>query len=185
MTDKLKHSIENLYNVFAKYAAIDMTGSPLYDDLSKWNKKILSKPLSELDEGDLSRFTGSAITTWGSAIDYKHFLPRIFELIAELKAPYEIWIAFDKLLLAEWNNWPENEQKAIYEFMIALWEGIINDNSKKAEWVFKDYFSSIAHFYPNFIDLLDIWSESESEGAIKHLSNFLVDEQTKIFDRKN
>ncbi len=184
MTEKLKHIIENLYKVFAKYGATDMKGSPLYGDLHKWNKEILLKPLRELDENDLSRFTGKAMTTWGSVNDYKHFLPRIFELTAELRTPYEIWIAFDKLTLAEWQDWIEEEQNAIYEFMIVLWESVVNDNSEKAEWIFKDYFSAIAHFYPNFTELLNIWTDSSTKAGIKHLSEFIVDEQTTLFDRK-
>jgi hypothetical protein len=184
MTSRLKNSISELYETFEKYHSnSNMEGSPNYDDLDEWNKELFTKSLTELNEDDLSRFTGSAMLTWGNVNDYKHFLPRIFELTAELKTPYEIWITFEKLTYTEW-NWAENEQNVINEYMIALWESIVNDNSEKAEWEFKDYFSTIAHFYPNFTDLLGIWSESESKGAIKHLSNFLVDEQTKLFDRK-
>ena len=185
MTSRLKNNIKELYETFEKYHSnSNMNGSPNYDDLNKWNDELFSKSLTELTEDDLSRFTGKAITTWGNANDYKHFLPRIFELTAELKTPYEIWIAFDKLTLAEWTNWTEKEQKVIHEFMIALWESIVNDISEKAEWEFKDYFSAIAHFYPNFSDLLNIWGESESKASIKHLSEFIVGEQTTLFDRK-
>ena len=185
MTSRLKNNIKELYETFEKYHSnSNMNGSPNYDDLDKWNKELFSKPLRELDENDLSRFTGKAMTTWGTANDYKHFIPRIFELTAELKTPYEIWIAFDKLTLAEFKNWAEKEQKVVHEFMIALWESIINDNSRKAEFEFRDYFSAIAHFYPNFTELLNIWSESESKASIKHLSEFIVDEQTALFERK-
>jgi hypothetical protein len=185
MTERLKNNIEKLYETFEKYHSNSaMNGSPNYDDLDKWNKELFSKPLRELDEDDLSRFTGKAMTTWGSANDYKHFLPRIFELTAELRTPYEIWIAFDKLTLAEFQNWMEEEQKVIHEFMILLWESIVNDNSQKAEFEFKDYFSAIAHFYPNFTDLLNVWTQSESKAGIKHLAEFIVDEQTTLFDRK-
>ena len=185
MTERLENSVENLYETFEKYhSGPTMSGSPNYDDLRTWNRLIFKKPLRELDEDDLSRFTGKAITTWGNANDYKHFLPRIFELTAELKTPYEIWIAFEKLNLAEWNNWTENEQKVIHEFMISLWEFIVNNDSEKAEWEFKDYFSSVAHFYPKFSDLLDIWTESKSKAGIKHLAEFIVSEQTTLFDRK-
>lgn len=184
MTEKLKNIIDKLYKAFSKYEATDMTGSPVYDDLDKWNKELLSKPLRELDEEDLSRFTGKAITTWGSPNDYKHFLPRIFELTAELRTPYEIWIAFDKLNYSEWNNWEEGEQKVIHEYMLSLWEYMVNDNSEKVEWEFKDYFSSIAHFYPNFFDLLNTWAKSESKAGIKHLSAYIIGEQNTIFEKK-
>lgn len=185
MTERLKKSVEKLYETFEMYhSGPTMTGSQNYDDLGTWNRLIFRKPLQELNEDDLSRFTGKAITTWGNANDYKHFLPRIFELTAELRTPYEIWIAFDKLTLADWDNWIDKEQIVIQEFMIALWESIVNDNSEKAEWEFKDYFSTIAHFYPNFTDLLDIWTESESIAGIKHLSEYIIDEQTALFNRK-
>ncbi|WP_298319640.1 hypothetical protein [uncultured Aquimarina sp.] len=185
MISRLKNNISELYKTFEKYhSEPTMLGSSLYDDLDKWNKELFSKSLTELNEDDLSRFVGKVMTTWGNANDYKHFLPRIFELTAEFKTPYEIWITFDKLTLAEWNSWDENEQKVIHEFMIALWENIVNDDSEKAECEFKDYFSAIANFYPNFDELIAIWSESESKGAIKHFSNFIINEQTAIFDRK-
>ena len=185
MTERLKNNIKDLYETFGKYHSNqNMDGSPIYENLGKWNTELFSKPLTELDKDDLSRFTGKAMTTWGNANDYKHFLPRVFELTAELKTPYEIWIAFDKLTLAEFQNWEEKEQKVIHEFMIALWESIVNDNSRKAELEFKDYFSAIAHFYPNFSDLLDVWTQSESKAGIKHLVEFIVDEQTTLFDRK-
>lgn len=74
MTEKLKNSVEKLYETFEKYhSGPTMIGSPNYDDLRTWNRLIFKKPLRELDEDDLSRFTGKAITTWGNANDYKHF----------------------------------------------------------------------------------------------------------------
>lgn len=185
MTERLKNSVENLYVVFEKYhSESTMVGSSNYGrELDTWNRLIFKKSLRELDEDDLSRFTGKAITTWGNINDYKHFLPRIFELTAELRTPYEIWIAFEKLNLAKWKNWDENEQEVIHEFMIALWESVVNDDCQKAEWEFRDYFSSIAHFYPNFNELLGIWFKSETRAGIKHLADYIVDEQVAIFDR--
>lgn len=86
MTSRLKNSIKELYETFEIYhSGPKMKGSPLYHDLEKWNDDLFSKPLNELNQDDLSRYTGKAMTTWGNANDYKHFLPRIFELTAELR----------------------------------------------------------------------------------------------------
>jgi len=184
MTTRLKNSIEELYAIFSRYGGNpNMEGSPNYDNVEKWNKDLFSTPLRELGEQDLVRFTGKAITTWGSPEDYKHFLPRIFELIAELRAPYEIWIAFDKLNLADWHQWPEMEQRIIHRYMMALWESILNDDGDKAEWEFDEYFSSLAHFYPNFTVLLQTWHKEQSKAAIKHLAEFLIKHQIKLFER--
>ncbi|UII22219.1 hypothetical protein [Fulvivirga ligni] len=184
MNEQLRDSIEDLYRVFQKYEARDMSGSPLYADLHKWNRELLSKPLRELDENDLSRFTGKCITTWGSIADYKHFLPRIFELIALFRAPYEISIAFDKLHIADWNNWARDEQKVVQSFMFNLWESILNDNSEKAEREFESYFCAITNIYPDFSELLYIWNKSDSKSGIKHLASIIVDKHTNIFERK-
>ncbi len=158
MTSKIEKIIAQLYETFEKYHSnLSMSGSPLYGDLEKWNQELFSKSLKDLSDEDLSRFTGKAITTWGNELDYKHFLPRIFELIAELRSPYEIWIAFEKLSLAGWKNWKEEEQKLVQEYMIVLWESMLYDESEKAASEFQNYFAVIAHFYPIFNDLLILW----------------------------
>ncbi|MEL6537675.1 MAG: hypothetical protein AAFQ98_19800 [Bacteroidota bacterium] len=185
MTDRLKNSIERLYNTFQKYpSGPTMVGSPHYEDLADWNRSLFQKPLRELTSDDLSRFTGKAITTWGNSEDYKHFLPRIFELVAELSAPYSIEIAFGKLSLAKWEDWEGEEQGQVHEFMISLWDNLVNDSSPKAEWEFKEYFAVIGQYYPRFRDLLDIWAQAESKAAIQHLAKFLIEDKTAIFDKK-
>lgn len=184
MTDRLENIIENLYKVFSIYGATDMTGSALYEDLSAWNQKLLSKPLRELEASDLTRYAGKAITSWGNAKDYKHFLPRILELIAKLEPPYEIWITFDRIQLADFKSWKKEEQNLIHEYMLALWESILNDFSCKAEFEFKEYFTTLVYYYPNFNDLLDIWSKSNSKAAIKYLAAFIIDEQINLFEKR-
>ncbi|NRA93083.1 MAG: hypothetical protein HRU26_10455 [Psychroserpens sp.] len=59
MTEKLKYSIENLYDTFEKYhSGPTMSGSFNYGkELDTWNRLIFKKPLRELDEDDLSRYT--------------------------------------------------------------------------------------------------------------------------------
>jgi hypothetical protein len=186
VTSRLKILIDNLYDVFSAYPGTqDMQGSPLYGELAAWNKELFSRPLKELSAAQLSRFTGKAMTTWGEADDYKHFLPRIFELTAQLDTPYEVWIAFGKLEYGNWNTWPEKEQVAIHEYMLALWQNLLLDDSEKAEWVFMEYFSSIVNFYPRFADILDIWEKETGDTATKHLVNLIFDQRENIFDQKS
>ncbi len=107
MTDSLKLSIEKLYDTFAKYQGLSkLEGSPLYDDLDSWNKQLRSKQLRELTDEDLSRFAGKVIMTWGDENDYRFYLPRILELTAELKTPYDIWTPYKQDLEdANWKTW--------------------------------------------------------------------------------
>jgi hypothetical protein len=184
MTQRLKNSIEVLYNVFSKYKGNpNMEGSSNYDNLEEWNKELFSKELNELSAQDLLRFAGKVMTTWGRVDDYKHFLPRIFELTAELDPPYEVWIAFDKLNYGNWDKWEENERNAIYNYMLSLWDNLVTDDSEKAEWFFIEYFSSIARFYPKFSDILNIWEHKTGRAPTKHLTEFILNEREKLFDK--
>jgi hypothetical protein len=183
MTDKLKISIEKLYDIFAKYQGLSkLEGSPLYDDLETWNKQLRSKKLRELTDEDLSLFAGKVILTWGDENDYRFYLPRILELTAELKTPYDIWTLYSRLEDANWKTWKADEQAAINEFTIELWNNLLNDNSEKAEWEFKDYFHSIAYFYHDFSEILKVWETNDSFASIKHLTNYIIEERQHLFD---
>ena len=183
MTDKLKISIEKLYDIFAKYQGLSkLEGSPLYDDLETWNKQIRSKKLRELTADDLSLFVGKVILTWGDENDYRFFLPRILELTAELKAPYDIWTLYSRLEDANWKTWDADEQTAINDFTLELWNNLLNDNSEKAEWEFKDYFHSIAYFYLDFSEILKVWETNNNFSSTKHLINYIFEERQHLFD---
>ena len=183
MTNRLQKAVEELYSIFSKYGArLEIPGSPLYCDLQVWNRELNSKALQELTSEDLSRFSTKLLTTWGEVGDLKHFLPRILELMAQWDSPaYDIWVFFDRLEMAKLTEWPSEERECIWEFMRRLWESILDDNSEKAETNFQEYFGALAHFYPNFSHLLDAWERADSHSSIKHLANYVFDENQFLF----
>ena len=183
---QLQESIDNLYTVFSKYHGNPkMAGSSVYGQLHEWNQDLFSKSLKDLNDEDLARFTGKAMTTWGEVEDYKHFLPRIFELTAFYKTPYEIWIAFEKLEYGDWQNWHTKEQEVIHEYMITLFENMLHDDSEDAKWNFSDYFIAISRFYPNFMLLLKIWRTTNTKASFMHLATFIINEAHSIFNKGN
>lgn len=161
-----------------------MKGSPLYADLEKWNRDLFSKKLRELSADDLSLFSGKVITTWGDIDDMKHFLPRILELTALLEPPYMIWVTFDRLEMTGWQSWPADEYEAVKTYMLCLWDSLLSDESEKAESEFKDYFSTLAHFYPTFEDLLSVWTKNTSKAATKHLGKYVYEQKHHLFDSR-
>ena len=184
MTDKLKILTENLYTTFADYQGKSkLEGSPLYDDLDIWKKELRSKKLRELTDEDLSRFAGSVIYTWGDEDDFRCYLPRILELTAELKTPYDIWDLYNRLEEANWKTWDINEQTAINEFTIELWNNLLSDNSEKAEFEFEDYFHAIAYFYSDFSEILKVWETNNYLSSAKHLANYVFYERQHLFEK--
>jgi hypothetical protein len=77
----LAEAIENLYRAFARYSLRKhVEGCPCC--VRERDKRALeSKPLRQLASSDLGRYAFKAMTTWGNQDDFRHFLPRIFELL--------------------------------------------------------------------------------------------------------
>lgn len=179
----LNTSIENLYDTFAKYQGLSkLEGSQMYDELENWKLQLISKRLRDLNEDDLSRFAGKVMLTWGDENDYRFYLPRILELTAEYKTPYDIWTLYSRLEDANWKTWGITEQTAINDFTFELWNNLLNDNSEEAEREFKDYFHAIAYYYTDFSKILEAWETSNSFTSIKHLSNYIFEERQNIFE---
>jgi hypothetical protein len=67
------------------------------------------------------------MTTWGDLNDYKHYLPRIFELTANRKLIVDTFVTLGKLEYANWKEWDKQEQESIIEFITAWWKFDINN----------------------------------------------------------
>src|SRR4051794_20200880 len=76
----LHMSIEALYSVFSAYPLRPhVMGCPCCVS-EKDNHDLHARPLREFTCEHLRRYAFKAMTTWGKVEDFKHFLPRIFEL---------------------------------------------------------------------------------------------------------
>ena len=182
MTDELQKHIDSLYLVFAPYGAdANMSGSPNYGELDGWNAALYSKPLRDLTAEDLARYSGKAITTWGTVEDYKHFLPRILELIGLIQVPYAVWVSFDRLEMAGWTKWPQQEKRVIERYMLLLWKHVLNHRSAALDFEFVDYVAALARFYPNFPELLTIWLNTTNSSATLRLADYVRDHHSDLF----
>lgn len=131
-------AIENLYNVFSLYPLnLRMEGCPCcVTDGDK--EQIHLKQLRQLNPEDLSRYTFKAMTTWGDTTDFKHFLPRILELMTEGAFHIDISIITGKLEYGKWRDWPQNEQEAIIQFIWAWWSDIIRNTNNTVNEAFME-----------------------------------------------
>lgn len=118
--DEMHRVIERLYTVFERYPfRSEMIHCPCC--VKEEYVKLLGKyPLAEFPEDQIRRYAGKAITTWGDAADYKHFLPRIWELEA-MTSFIGLHILISKLESGKWEEWPEEEREAITDYLMVLW----------------------------------------------------------------
>lgn len=85
--------------------------------------------LRELQGEDLSRYAFKAMTTWGNVNDFKHFLPRILELMRGDELNIHASTVLGKLKYGRWGSWESAEQKAVTAFLIAWWKHILAHHS--------------------------------------------------------
>ncbi|MFD2247665.1 hypothetical protein [Pontibacter ruber] len=189
MTEETSSAIKNLYAVFSNYRLNpQMDASPLYDknEVEAWNQKVSAKSLEELTGDDLWLFVGKVCYTWGELKDFKHFLPRIFELIARYESgETEAWIAFEKLNYTDWKNWKASEYEALLCYLNSLWVQLINEQDTAALWNFDELFSSIAKVHPSFRWILKQWEDSQNATSILRFCNFIEDNATELIRRNS
>ncbi|MEV0062261.1 hypothetical protein [Nocardia sp. NPDC050718] len=82
--------------------------------------RLLDHPRSALTAADLSAYTFRALTTVGSATDFRYLAGRILQLLhTDDRAMPDMEVVYGKLRLAGWQTWPEAE--AVTSVMDALW----------------------------------------------------------------
>jgi len=106
MTDerkRLQETIGNLYTTFAPYVLRHPVEGCSCCILPSDQRRLADYPLHELPAENLREYAFSALTTWGDSDDFRHFLPRIFELAAfEPGHLLDLEIVFEKLRYAHW-----------------------------------------------------------------------------------
>ncbi len=169
MTEELKISIESLYSTFSRYLfRSNMESCPCcVSDNDK--KKLNTKQLRELTEEDLSKYAFKAMTTWGDTDDFKHFLPRIFELLSTTEFIVDTFVVLGKLNHGEWKTWSPVEQKAIHNFLIAWWK----DMTMNKSYFDKDAFIEIYKLVGDIDLLLSNWEISFEDKSFINLIDLI------------
>lgn len=93
-------------------------------------RALLATSLRELTAAALERYAGKAMTTWGTAGDYRHFLPRILELVALGQADGShglSWLVIaGRLSLAGGERpWSASESAALRGYFAASWQAAL------------------------------------------------------------
>ncbi|WP_353777023.1 hypothetical protein [Winogradskyella sp. 3972H.M.0a.05] len=170
MNNQELDTINNLYKVFSPYTVIgDLSDRSCPCCIDRLDRKALfSKPLRELSEDDLGFYMRKAITTLGSVNDYKHFLPRILELVALSSEVKDDFIDFEKLNYGNWLSWKEEEVFAIKLFFTTLLKNALETNSKNMD----DYI--LLNLIYNEDSLSETLLESDSERLIQNIIDYAL-----------
>ncbi len=170
MNYQLLQVIDQLYTTFEKYTILsDLRGRSCECCVSDEEiRLLLSKRLKDLDDDDIGHFLRSAITTYGDLNDFKHFLPRILELMKNPDSEvFGDFLTFEKLNYSDWKTWNKNEVIVIENFFVALWIEIISKEDSSFGTIKKGLLLMIN--YVGIDKALFIWENSNSKKAMIYI----------------
>ncbi|MDI1443531.1 hypothetical protein [Polyangium sp. 6x1] len=185
MTDANANAIralEALYRTFARYPLrARIVGCP-HCVGQKDDAPLHRAPLRALRAADLGSYAFKAMTTWGDVDDYRHFLPRILDL--SLDRPPEPGLEpaqiADKLRYAGWSTWPEDEQKAITEFVMATFQAALAwhpdiraESSPRPCWEVWDALEFAATAHGDVSMLLAAWP-MQGNASLLHFADLVL-----------
>jgi hypothetical protein len=169
----LEVAIKALYRVFARYKIREPITGCSHCSNDEDDARLRSKPLRQLDGNDLERFAFKAMTTLGTVDDFKHFLPRLFQIAAEEGdvGGTDFEIVLGKLDYGKWRKWRPEEQDALEEFFGALWHHLLNDvNSPVTANSFLSAMSQVADSIDAY---LTDWHQHNALPAVCRLIEFI------------
>jgi hypothetical protein len=168
----LHAAIEGLYVTFSRYGAEHVDGCPhCVSDAN--HARLHSRALRDLAAEDLDRYAFKAMTTWGDSEDYRHFLPRMLELLARHgdQGCIELDMIFHKLEYGGWSAWPAAEQEAIAAFFDALWSHVLARYPHVLST--KACLYGVGQTREDLAGHLAAWRIAQSRPAAKHFASFL------------
>ncbi len=167
-------AIENIYEAFSHYPLRPVIEGCTCGCISEEDhEKLHANPLREMIPDQLEMFAFKALTTWGNAADFKHFLPRIFELlILDDEWLIEGQVIAGKLNLAEWQSWPESERAAVEDILAAWWDRLLSDSHYHISA--EECLCSIAIATDDTSSYLETWEQSITVPAMHHLAQFIM-----------
>ena len=166
--------IENLYQVFAKYRLRpDIEACPCCVTESD-KERLQKKKLKELTVDDLGKYVFKAVTTWGQEYDFKHFLPRILELLNDFGSVR--YMVFIKLHSLEWQTWPAQEKDAIVAYLESILESMRYEHSQRPDSTLTEGMS--LETYDLEIDIEEISDFLNNKMDIEDISEDLLDNES-------
>jgi hypothetical protein len=174
-TEELVVAVEGLYTTFQDYPLPSTTGPCPCCHSTDSERPLYSQPLRNLGPEELAQYASDALLTWGGLNEFRHFLPRIFEIaiFAEKFGLTDAEIVFAKLYHGEWRTWPQKEQVAIQNFLLAVWRAALgqtpSEDLKSAPEI-ETWLCCLAQAGGELSPYLSEWMDSVSPAAIWNLA---------------
>src|SRR6266581_9652283 len=175
----LEDAIEGLYAAFSRYPLPEKTMPCSCCHASDANALLHAEPLRKLGWKHLGEYAKDALLVWGGLEDFKHFLPRIFDLLLNASdwkkgtpSPERVFRRFHN---GEWRTWPHDEQTAVEKMLDAVWETVRSNPPIEGGYIDVDqWLCSISQCKDDLGPYLNKWMEDERLSAGWALSSLIL-----------
>lgn len=129
-------------------------------------------PLRSLTPEQLTPYAHHALLTCGGVDDFKHFLPRIFELLPDNPGfGCEPELLMDRMnFTAHWREWPECEKRAITDWLSASWDVMLLEETRRGARCGR-WLGLLAHATQSLSPWIEKWDDAMRSNTIA-LDNF-------------
>ena len=182
-TAELNEAIERLYSTFGSYPLRDRIDSCPCCRGPRETRHLHTKLLRDLTAEDLGLYAFRAMTTVGDADDFRHFLPRIFELLLCAEFPVDKEVVLSKLTYAKWTEWPTGEIEAVRAYLTELWIWARRQPPDPYPYVpaeIGSWLCAIARAEQDIEPYLEAWTDDRVPAAQGNFVRFIADEREAL-----
>jgi hypothetical protein len=170
----LEDAIAGAYAAFTRYPPPQKMRTRWGTTVDREELRPLTvKSLDQLGWNELQRYVYKGRSLWGDADDYRHFLPRLPELLAT--NPPDAGEAINEAIILYnigdvWRTWPADEREAVERYLVALWRYVLCafDPAKAASFP-QDALCCIAQVSGDLAPYLVTWADVGSAGSAASL----------------
>lgn len=141
----------------------------------------LRTDVRDLEPALVARFVTKAGTTWGDSVDLRRIAPRALHLAAEHSLPVSRAVVLDKLVSADWANWPPRQVDAVRRFLLAEWRRLLLSPPRTGHAAHR-WLRQTATAESDLGPFLDLWQQelaADAGAAPVHLAVMLVNSELR------
>jgi len=175
----LEDAIDGLYKTFSEYPLPDETAPCSCCHSPDANDLLHAEPLRKLNWGHLGSYADDALYVWGDLDCFKHFLPRICDLLVndsdwKMHTPSPGCV-FKKFRYGKWRTWLPDEQLAVEKFLQAIWETVRSNPPIEGGYIdVEQWLCSISLCEGDLSSYLDQWMDDERLSSAWALSSLIL-----------
>lgn len=181
----LAAAVEGLYTAFERYPLGRHVEGCTCGCIPPGAEAALhGRPLRELTPDDLERYAFKALTTWGDEEDFRHFLPRLLELLARKDLMVNEEIVLGKLAYGQWWNWPPPEYGAVAAFLHAWWSETLRQPAPEESWLVATALTAVAQAEDDLTPYLEEWDAAPPFPGLWHVAAFVMGHAGELVEGK-